>query len=91
MSNKNKKIILLLSLSLFFTSCGQNSKNIGKRIHKPINLTYKSKSFKQGVYDGCKTASLNYKKNSNEFKNNIEYNKGWWAGRRNCEGGKYIY
>ena len=91
MFNKNKKIISFLMLAIFFTSCGQNSKNIDKKIYKPINLKNKSESFKKGVYDGCKTASLKYKKNSKAFINDNEYNEGWWEGRRNCEGEQYPY
>ncbi len=91
MFNKNKKIISLFILTIFFVSCGQNSKDINKKTYKPINLKHKSESFKQGVYDGCKTASQKYKKNSNAFKNDFEYNNGWWEGRRNCEGEDYPY
>ncbi|BAF72831.1 hypothetical protein [Sulfurovum sp. NBC37-1] len=40
--------------------------------------------FKQGQHDGCTTASGNYVKNSEMFRNNMDYQNGWFHGRSKC-------
>ena len=86
MFNKKTQAILLLSSSLFFIACGNNSKKPTPQQYKPLTLNNKTESFKQGAHDGCMTAAETYKKNHEAFNNDFDYNEGWWAGRRNCEG-----
>ncbi|KYJ86259.1 hypothetical protein [Sulfurovum riftiae] len=40
--------------------------------------------FKQGQHDGCTTASGNYVKNSEMFRTNMDYQNGWFYGRKKC-------
>ena len=79
--------LLLVSSCLVFTACSTNSE---PAFYKPLNLKNKTESYKKGAGDGCKTAVESYRKNSDAFNNDLEYNKGWWAGRRNCEGREFI-
>jgi len=83
-----RQVALLLVTSLFFTACVNQAKSKPKR-HRLINISGKSESFNNGASDGCRTAISYYTKDHRAFNRDIEYNKGWWAGRRNCEGYKY--
>ena len=89
MFNKKNQGLLLLCASLLFTACGSSSKNATPPPYRALNLDHKSESFKKGASDGCATAAETYKKNHEAFNNDFEYNEGWWAGRRNCEGQPY--
>ena len=89
MFNKTRQALLFLSASLLFTACGNSSRSATPQPYRPLNLNHKSESFKQGAHDGCVTAAETYKKNHELFNNDFEYNEGWWAGRRNCEGQSY--
>jgi hypothetical protein len=89
MFNKKTQAILLLTSSLLFTACGSASKNAVPQPYRALNLDKKSESFKKGAHDGCMTAAETYKKDHEAFNNDFEYNEGWWAGRRNCEGREY--
>ena len=40
--------------------------------------------FKAGMNDGCATANGTYTKNSELFRNNNEYQEGWFYGRKTC-------
>jgi hypothetical protein len=90
MFNKKLHTLLFISLTLLFTACSsnKNSKH-SPSPYRPLNLNNKSVSFKNGAHDGCTTAAEVYKKDHEAFNNNFEYNEGWWAGRRNCEGREY--
>jgi len=89
MFNKKTQAILLLTGSLLFSACGNSSKSAIPQPYRPLNLDNKSESFKKGAHDGCATAAETYKKDHEAFNNDFEYNEGWWAGRRNCEGREY--
>ena len=89
MFNKKTQAILLLSASLLFNACGSSSQNAAPQPYRALDLNNKSESFKQGAHDGCVTAAEKYKKNHEAFNNDFDYNEGWWAGRRNCEGQPY--
>ena len=41
-------------------------------------------SFKKGNQDGCTTAQGTYTKNSELFRNDADYQDGWFYGRRHC-------
>ena len=89
MFNSKTKTILFISSCLLFTACGSNSKNAVPASYRPLNLDNKTESFQKGASDGCATAAETYKKDHEAFNNDFEYNEGWWAGRRNCEGREY--
>jgi len=88
MLNKKSHALLIVTSSLLLTACGSSSKNEPVP-YKPLNLEHKSESFKKGAHDGCVTAAEVYTKYHEAFNNDFEYNEGWWAGRRNCEGREY--
>jgi len=46
----------------------------------------RSEPYKDGVIAGCKTAKGNYKKDHESFNTIKDYNDGWFAGRRRCQG-----
>ncbi len=87
MFNKKTHAILFVSFTLLLSACG--SSTYTPQPYKPLNLDNKSERFRQGAHDGCVTAAETYKKNHELFNNDFEYNEGWWAGRRNCEGREY--
>ena len=90
MKYKKTSIILLTSSILFFTACGSSGNQPEvPQPYKPLDLSQKSEGFKRGAHDGCVTAAEVYKKDHEAFNNDFEYNTGWWAGRRNCEGREY--
>mgnify|MGYP007105827911 CR=1 FL=1 len=67
-------VVMVASASLLFTACtGSNL---------PVNAG--TPSFKAGSNDGCNTASGAYTKNSNAFKNDQDYQDGWFYGRKKC-------
>ena len=41
-------------------------------------------AYKKGIKAGCQSAKGNYSKNHYLFKNNNEYNNGWFIGRNRC-------
>ncbi len=43
-------------------------------------------SYKDGVIAGCKTAKGSYRKNHEKFNTIADYQEGWFAGRRRCQG-----
>ncbi len=44
----------------------------------------KSPAYTQGAHDGCQTAHGTYTKDSERFRNDPDYENGWFAGRREC-------
>jgi len=86
LSIKNK-ILLSLSSLLLLSACG--SSKSAPQPYRPLNLDNKSESYRHGAHDGCVTAAEVYKKDHEAFNNDFDYNEGWWAGRRNCEGREY--
>ncbi|SFZ98008.1 hypothetical protein MNB_SV-5-1668 [hydrothermal vent metagenome] len=88
MFDKKYHLLLCLSATLIFTACG-SSNRVQPQPYKPLDLSKKSENYKQGASDGCSTAAETYKKDHEAFNNDFEYNEGWWAGRRNCEGRSY--
>ena len=71
---KPMNISLITGAALLFTAC------TGSIL--PVNA--ETSGFKSGSQDGCATASGNYRKNSNSFKNDINYKDGWFYGRKKC-------
>ncbi len=80
--------LFFISATLLFTACSSSSKS-SPQPYRPLDLSQKSDTFKQGAHDGCITATETYKKNHELFNNDFDYNEGWWEGRRNCEGRTY--
>ncbi len=85
---KKRHAISLLIISIFFTACANNRRH-APHSYRPLKVKHKSESYKKGADDGCKTAAETYAKNSNAFRTNADYHKGWWDGRRNCEGFRF--
>ena len=71
---KTINVVLIATASLLFTACTSSS------LPAPVQTP----SFKAGSQDGCATAKGTYTKNSHSFKNDKEYQNGWYAGRKNC-------
>ena len=67
-------LFLLVSSSIFFAACTSSD----------VPMVPKSPMYKLGQTDGCATANGAYTKNSENFRNNKDYEDGWYAGRRNC-------
>ncbi len=85
LNSKTLKIILLLTSFILLTACG-SSKKRAPQPYRPLDLRGQSESFISGANDGCETAYMKYEKDHEAFNNDFQYNKGWWAGRHNCEG-----
>ena len=49
-----------------------------------INMASQTPSFQQGAKDGCETAKGMYTKNHTAFKQDQQYNDGWFYGRKKC-------
>ena len=71
---KKLPLYLLVSSSMFFAACTSSD----------VPMVPKSPMFKLGQTDGCTTATGTYTKNSENFRNNPDYQEGWFAGRRDC-------
>jgi len=65
---------LLTTLSMFLGACTSSD----------IPLVPKSPMYTSGKTDGCSTANGTYTKNSENFRNDVDYQEGWFAGRKNC-------
>lgn len=71
-----KKIIsigLISAVSILFTGCTSSAPTLPD-----------SPSFKQGNHDGCATAKGEYTKSSELFRENADYQDGWYYGRKHC-------
>ena len=66
--------LLLTTITLLFTACTSSD----------VPMVPKSPMYKLGQSDGCTTANGAYTKNSENFRNNKDYEDGWYAGRKNC-------
>jgi len=73
------KRIFLTAVALtgiwFFTGCTASSASIPGQ---------QTPDFKTGMHDGCTTATGEYTKNSEMFRNNPQYHEGWFYGRKKC-------
>jgi len=84
-----KTITFLTASTLFFTACGEGTRHIpeseggfyysGLYFGKNFSIT-----LKRGVEDGCNTSKGTYAKNHTLFKNDKDYNTGWFLGRKRC-------
>jgi hypothetical protein len=90
LTNKTYAAILLLISFILLTACG-SSRKVAPQPYRPLDLRGQSESFISGANDGCETAVEKYKKDHDAFNYDGEYNKGWWAGRRNCEARAKFY
>jgi hypothetical protein len=90
MFNTKSLSILLLGSSLFyFTGCGKPDKlSVAEGGYYQSGLYFGSNfssGYKKGIKDGCTTAKGDYRKNHYLFKNNVDYNDGWFLGRNRCK------
>ncbi|WP_295418475.1 hypothetical protein [Sulfurovum sp.] len=85
---KTIKTILLIGTVPFFTACAPNQvpENEGGYYYSGVYFgTGFSLNYKKGIQDGCTTAKGTYKKSHWLFKNNNDYNNGWFLGRNRCK------
>ncbi len=86
---KTIKIILLIGSLSFFTACAPRNVPVNEggyyysRIFFGIHFP---PDYKKGIQDGCDTAKGEYTKSHTLFKNNKNYNTGWFLGRNRCHG-----
>ncbi len=81
------KTIFALSSLFFFNACTPNEASIaeGGYYHDGIYFgQHFPDNYKKGIKDGCTTAKGDYKKSHWLFKNNKDYNDGWFLGRNRC-------
>jgi len=79
--------IILANSLLLFNACTPNQMPVieGGYYHSEIYFGKNfSTNYQQGISDGCTTAKGNYKKSHTLFKNDYDYNKGWFLGRNKC-------
>ena len=81
--------VLSLTSSLFlFNACTPKETPLDKGGYYHSNIYFGvdlSDSYQKGIKDGCTTAKGNYKKSHQLFKNDKDYNNGWFLGRNKCK------
>lgn len=89
MTPRKITLILTIGTTLFFLyGCGSSkvTPHQGGFYHSNI---YFGKNvpldYQQGIADGCKTSKGYYTKSHILFKNNMDYNNGWFLGRNRCK------
>jgi len=73
-----KKVVTLSLIALsamFFSACSSSS---------GINMDAQTPSFQNGAQAGCDTAKGEYTKDHHAFKTDMEYQNGWFYGRKHC-------
>jgi len=81
-----KFTIVAVSL-LILTSCGHKKlpPTQGGYIYKGLYFgSYFTRHYKDGIEDGCTTATGDYKKDHWLFNNSKDYKSGWFLGRNRC-------
>ena len=73
---KTVTVSLIAVSAMFFSGC--SSSNSG------INMDSQTPSFQNGAKAGCETAKGAYRKDHTAFKNDMEYQNGWFYGRKKC-------
>ena len=71
---KTLSFLLPLTTMLFLSGCNNT----------PAAPVIKSPHYALGEQDGCTTAKGTYTKDSELFRNDPDYEKGWFAGRKYC-------
>lgn len=88
-SIKTSSLLLLSASLLIFTACGKPDKlTIEEGGFYESGLYFGSnfsKGYKKGIKDGCATAKGDYTKSHYRFKNDIDYNDGWFLARNRCK------
>ena len=87
---KSCRVSLLLLNSALFLFLGCSSQQVpesqGGFTHSGI---YFGKNFtpryQQGIVDGCTTSKGKYTKSHQLFNSDIDYNNGWFLGRKRCK------
>ncbi len=86
---QNRSVITIFALLL--AGCASNQTNATK-LNYLGGYTYSgitfgknlSQLYKRGVRDGCQTAKGYYTKSHRLFNDEVDYYRGWFAGRRRC-------
>ncbi len=79
---------MLLNSLLLFNACTsrKTSRSNGGYYHSGIYFGKNfSVNYKQGIADGCTTAKGDYEKSHTLFRNDHDYNRGWFLGRNKCK------
>ena len=74
-----KKIVTLSLVAvsaIFFSACTSSSGG--------INMEKQTPGFQNGASAGCETAKGAYTKDHNAFRTDMEYQNGWFYGRKKC-------
>jgi len=74
-----KKIMTLSMVAvsaMFFSACTSGSGG--------INMDKQTPSFQNGAAAGCETAKGTYTKDHDTFGNDMQYQNGWFYGRKKC-------
>ena len=86
-NHKTISILLLGSLSFYFSACGSTKAPVsqGGYYHSGIYFgKHFPPNYQQGIADGCTTAKGDYKKSHKLFNEDFNYNQGWFLGRNRC-------
>lgn len=67
------KIVMVAAVAGLISGCASSEPRISN-----------TPNFKSGQTDGCNTAQGAYTKNSALFKTDLEYQNGWFYGRKHC-------
>jgi len=73
-----KKIVTLSFIAvsaIFFSACSSTG---------GVNMDEQTPAFQNGATAGCDTAKGTYRKDHHAFKNDMEYQNGWFYGRKKC-------
>ena len=72
-----KKIVtlsLIATSAFFFSACTSSG----------VDMAKQSPSFQNGATAGCETAKGAYTKDHDAFNSDMEYQEGWFYGRKKC-------
>ena len=86
--SKTKQILLYVSIVNIFTACStpEVPKSKGGYYYSHIYFgSYLSSFYKLGIVDGCITAKGDYRKSHRLFRENNDYQNGWFLGRNKCK------
>jgi hypothetical protein len=79
--------LIILGSLLLFTGCSTKKISTSKGGYYHHGLYFGShftKHYKEGIVDGCTTATGDYAKAHWLFKNSKDYKNGWFLGRNRC-------
>ena len=84
---KSVYTLLFGSLLIYITGCTPKELPVSEGGYYQSGIYFGdsfSKGYKRGIRDGCTTAQGDYRKSHRLFKNDADYNDGWFLGRNRC-------